>query len=321
MATTIMRVLGACIVVTELVILLGASPPASFTMSPAAAAAGVPAALPPVTPGAHERYLAPESVCPGTDVPTLPNAEQVAGMACLIDYARALDGLSALRRSPLLAASAAGKADDIVRCGDFSHTACGRSVNASFDEAGYIALRFSVELSENLGACDGSRGSARSVMRAWLESAAHRENLLNERWVDGAVALRSLPAQGSKLGRAIWVSHFGRREAVAAEFSSPMPASAAGLPPSIALRPSVRPTRAPSGRMTAFRFLVTSTATGTRRAATGASVFFGAHRARTNAQGRATLVVRIRRPGRYRAVTLSAGQQATVSVQIVRSGA
>jgi uncharacterized protein YkwD len=318
MVTAIMRVLGGCIVVTELAILVGAALPASVTAAAAAVSPGVPVVLTPGTPGAYERYVAPESVCPGNDDPSLPTAEQVAGMTCLIDYARAVDGLRALHRSPLLADSAARKADDIVRCQDFSHTACGRSVNAPFEEAGYVALRFSVELSENLGTCEGPTGTARSILRAWLESTEHRKNLLNPRWIDGGVALRWLPAEGGPPDRAVWVSHFGRREAVAAQFSSPLSVAAAGLPPSIALRTSVTPTRAPSGRLTAFHFLTTSMSTGARRPAPGASVFFATHRVRTNAQGRATIVVRLRRPGRVRAITLLIGQQATASVQIVR---
>ena len=127
------------------------------------------------------------------------------------------------------------------------------------------------------------------------------------------------PAAAGAPAQAIWVSHFGRREAVAAEFSAPLSVFAAD-PPAVgpAIWPSVRPAQAPSGRMTSYRFVVTSMATGTRRAVPGASVFFATRRARTNAQGRATIVARLPRPGRYRAITLSRGEQATVSVQIVR---
>lgn len=306
MTTTIRRVLGACIVITQLAILVGASLPSVAEASTAAASGG-----------ASELYLAPESVCGGDDDPALPNPDQEAGMACLLDYARAAAGLRALHRSPLLARSAAIKVADIVRCEDFSHTACGQSVNAPFELAHYIALRFSVELSENL-ACGTAGDTPRSIMRAWLDSAGHRRNLLNARWLDGGLALGTLPEAGGPAGRAIWVAHFGRREAVAAEFSAPLSVLTTGPPPAgAALRPSVRPARAASGRMTSFRFLVTSMAKGTRRAVAGASVFFATQRASTNAQGRASIAVRLRRPGRYRAITMSAGRQATVSVQIV----
>lgn len=314
----ILRVLGACIVITQLAILLGASPLARFTAAPAAAADGVPVAPAPApAPGAAdavERYIAPASVCPDDAAAPPSDAAQVAQMACLLDYARTADGHRTLRRSPLLAASAAIKADDIVRCGEFSHNACGRSINAPFEQAGYIALRYSVELSENLAA-GGPGDTPRSILRAWLESAGHRSNLLNGRWVDGGLALRTLPAAAGASRQAIWVSHFGRREAVAAEFSAPLSGLTARPSASPLLLAFVRPARAPSGRMTSFHFLVTS---GARRAVAGASVFFATRRARTNAQGRATIVARLPRPGRYRAITLGGGRQATVSVQIVR---
>jgi uncharacterized protein YkwD len=310
----ILRVLGACIVIAELAILLGASPAAWFTAAPAAASDAVAVAPAPGAADPIGRYVAPDSVCPDDAVTPPSDAEQVAQMACLLDSARTADGHRTLRRSPLLAASAAVKAEDIVRCADFSHTACGRSINAPFEQAGYVALRYSVELSENLAA-GGPGDTPRSIMRAWLESAGHRRNLLNGRWMDGGLALRTLPAAGGAPSQAIWVSHFGRREAVAAEFSAPLSVLTARPSASGLLLAFVRPARAPSGRMTSFHFLVTS---GAHRAVAGASIFFATRRARTNAKGQATIVARLPRPGRYRAVTLGGGRQATVSVQIVR---
>lgn len=274
----------------------------------------------PVAASEHEDHVAPERVCPGNDDATLPSPTLVAGMSCLIDYARGADGLRPLRRSPLLATSAAIKADDIIRCGEFSHTACGRPVLASFQQAGYVALRFSVELGENLATGSGAAGSPRSMLRAWLASSEHRQNLLNARWLDGGVALRTVPAQSGMAGRAVWVSQFGRREAVAAQFSAPLSLAASGFRlPAVQLKPSVRPSHAASGRTTRFRFLVTSKSAGSRRGVARASVFFAGRRTRTDARGQATIVVRLRRPGRYRAVILSQGRRVTVPVRILGS--
>src|SRR5438874_954280 len=78
----------------------------------------------------YEAYLAPAIVCPDADTTTLSDADEGSVMLCMIDYARAVQGAAKLARPSSLATSSAIKADDIVRCGDVSHTACGRSADA-----------------------------------------------------------------------------------------------------------------------------------------------------------------------------------------------
>lgn len=281
----------------------------ALTPAPAAAASG-----------AYDAYLAPASMCPGNDVPTLLASDQVSSMLCLIDYARAARGLAALSSSPLLAASAAAKADDIVRCNDFSHTACGRSAEAPFEQAGYIRPDESWTVGENLAFGSDLLGSPRSIMRAWLESDEHRENLFGEQWRDQGVALRKPAALLGLTTEAVWVSHFGRRESAVAAAPSAGDAPGSGSSPAATtpMRISVRPARARSGRRTRFRFVVTVLASGAAEAVRGATVTFASRRARTDARGRATIVTVLRRRGRYRAVaTKPPSGRARVTVQVI----
>lgn len=169
-------------------------------------------ASPPLSSGAYDDHLAPPSACPDSDTATLAHARQHAAMLCLIDYARAARGVRRLARSPRLLASASIKAGDVVRCSDFSHTACGRPAGASYGRAGYGTARAAPDVSENLAYGSGPFASPRSIMRAWLGSDAHRENLLDERWLEQGVAMRRPAAFLGVRGNAVWVSHFGRPE-------------------------------------------------------------------------------------------------------------
>jgi uncharacterized protein YkwD len=269
------------------------------------------------TSGAYDSYLAPASACPGNDVPTLLDSDQAAAMLCLVNYARGARGLGALNSSPLLAASAAAKADDIVRCDDFSHTACGRSAEAPFQQAGYISSDETWTVGENLAFGSDLLGSPRSVMRAWLESDEHRENLFAEQWRDQGVALRKPAALLGLSTETVWVSHFGRRDRAVA--AGPAAGDGPSAGPAAALRVSVRPARARSGRRTRFRFVVTVSGSGAGRAVRGATVSFASRRARTDARGRATIVAVLRRRrGSYRAAaTKQPSLRATVTVRVV----
>lgn len=257
--------------------------------------------------GAYDGYLAPASACPGNDAPTLLASEQVSAMLCLIDYARAQNGLPALERPSLLATSASSKADDIVNCDDFSHSACGKPMAAPFEQAGYTADP-SAEVGENVAYGEDLLGSPRSIMRAWLESDGHRTNLLDERWREQGVASRKPPALLGLTANTVWVSHFGRRGG-GSRITGSDPSA-----PASALHLAVRPRHARVGRRTAFRFVVTSGAAGARRAVPGARVAFASRRTVTNAHGQAKIVALLRRPGRYRAVASKGATRRTVTV-------
>lgn len=102
------------------------------------------------------------------------------------NVARAQHGLGALRASAMLMRSAQLKADDIVRCGSFSHTPCGAAFARTFQQSGYLHRR--TRVGENLYWGTGSLGSAANAVAAWLHSPPHRANLLG-RWRDAGVGL------------------------------------------------------------------------------------------------------------------------------------
>lgn len=242
------------------------------------------ALLAPAPAGAQsssDRLLAPPAACPGSDVPTLLAANQESQMLCLIDYARAASGLPVLNRAPLLAYSAAIKAEDVLRCGDFSHTACGRGEYAAFEQAGYIAPGVVAEVTENLGVGTGLLGTPRSIMQAWLEDEPHRAAIVDTRWRDEGVAMRKPLGLLGLPDAAVWVAHFGYRETISTELTK--------------LKLTASPARPRAGRRTRYAFTVTGVTAGERVPVAGATVKFAERRARTDARGRATIVASIRR--------------------------
>jgi hypothetical protein len=85
------------------------------------------------------------------------------------------------------------------------------------------------------------------------------------------------------------------------------------------LRLSVRPRRIRAGRRQRLRFRATAVRDGRRRPIRGATIGFAGRRARTDRRGRASLGVRLHRPGRRRVTaTLPGGATAATSVRVVR---
>jgi uncharacterized protein YkwD len=151
-------------------------------------------------------YLAPESVCPGGGDVSAPLSQQEKTMLCLIKYARRHAGLVALPRSATLSRSSAYKARDIVRCGQFAHTACGKAANAVAAAAGYPAR---AAWGENIYFGTDAGGAARQALDAWLNSPHHRENLLNRMWRAQGIAVARAPDFAYGRDASIWVSEFG----------------------------------------------------------------------------------------------------------------
>lgn len=126
-----------------------------------------------------------------------------------VNATRAHYHLRVLRHSAVLDRSAALKAQDIIRCGVFSHTPCGRSFVRTFQQTGYF--RGHARVGENLYWGGGSLGTTEQAVSAWLRSPPHRANLLGRGWRDVGVAVVHRP--GLFGGGDVWlyVLQFGSR--------------------------------------------------------------------------------------------------------------
>ena len=158
------------------------------------------------TDPAGAKLVAPRSKCPGQQNLHAPEPMQEKAMRCLIDYARSHAGARRLSSQRGLEKAAGRKSGDVMRCG-FSHTACGRPADTYARRFGYMNAS-SWSWGENLAWGRGSLGTARNILKAWLNSPPHRETMLNGSFEHLGLGLK----RGSFSGHAnaaIWVLELG----------------------------------------------------------------------------------------------------------------
>jgi uncharacterized protein YkwD len=152
-------------------------------------------------------FLPRASACPGGTDAAAPTADAESAMICALNYARVHEGLKALPVSPLLNRSSRLKALDMIRCQQFSHSACGKNPRAVADEVGYPQ----VDWGENILEAPGPFAAARVGADLWLNSPHHRENLFRTEWTEQGIAEVIAKRFRGQSDVAIWVSEFGRR--------------------------------------------------------------------------------------------------------------
>jgi uncharacterized protein YkwD len=133
-----------------------------------------------------------------------------AATLCLVNGARADNGLAALAPNAKLAATASAYARDLVAGSYFSHD--GRDGSSSFDRikrGGYIPSGAGYVLGENLAWGTGALATPRSIMQAWMNSAGHRQNVLNKDFREFGMGIAvGNPAARNGLG-ATYANTFG----------------------------------------------------------------------------------------------------------------
>lgn len=134
--------------------------------------------------------------------------------ACFADGTPLLFAGSGSTFQPLdqtrLGKAAQSKAQDIINCQNFSHTACGRPADFWIRQNGYIPSPTCWGWAENIYWGSGSLGTAASAVTAWLGSAPHRANMMNPNYYDLGAGL----ARGTLNGIPnvqVWVQVFGYR--------------------------------------------------------------------------------------------------------------
>jgi len=158
--------------------------------------------------GQYDYLLAPTSVCANQTNTSASTAVQEGAMSCMHSYARAKKNLRSQANRGLLADSSNLKSLDIVRCGDFSHQACGRETFYHTKRVGYAQGCWGA--GENIAWGSGSLGSVRSIMRAWLYSTGHRENILRSRFRDKGIGLVKGRFAGYSNAQ-VWTTQLGYR--------------------------------------------------------------------------------------------------------------
>jgi len=149
--------------------------------------------------------LAPQAAAPSTErlVRAARLEDQVAERVNLV---RRWHGLAPLRESGGLAGAARRHSRDMAVKGYFEHnsasgTAFWRRIEHSYASSGYGRW----EVGENI-AWNTVRATAVDIVRQWMASRAHRDNILSGAWREfGVGAFRVPHAQGAYGGRRVTI--------------------------------------------------------------------------------------------------------------------
>ena len=121
------------------------------------------------------------SGCSGadSDPASLGQAKTAHTTLCLLNHERKIRGLRKLRHDAKLSRAAAGHAGDMVAKHYFDHTSkSGASFVTRIKRTGWTKSRRSWTVGENIGYGSGSLATPREMVKAWMQSAGHRQNIL-----------------------------------------------------------------------------------------------------------------------------------------------
>ena len=143
--------------------------------------------------------------CPGQNKAGAAAAAQERAMRCLVNYARERRGLDQLAMVLSLTRAAGRKSNDILRCDEFSHEACGREYPYWAERSGYGAC-----VGENIAYASGPTATPRYIFKLWMNSQGHRENILRGSYDDIGIGMKVGEIDGVR-GAHVWTQVFGIR--------------------------------------------------------------------------------------------------------------
>ncbi len=120
----------------------------------------------------------------GGETPSLKLSEDEVKLLELTNAERKKKEIPSLRPNPLLCHLARAHSANMARQAKMEHVLDGKTPFDRLREAGYTFLRGG----ENIAACPAATSLA-EVMRAWMESKGHRENILSPDYTEIGVGL------------------------------------------------------------------------------------------------------------------------------------
>lgn len=131
---------------------------------------------------------------------------------CLINRRRVARGLRKLRLNPRLSRAARRHTRDMVRRRYFSHVSRGGAdVADRLRRSGYIRPNSSWAVGENLAWGSGRRATPRQIVRGWMRSPGHRQNMLSRRFREIGVGVAPRAPVRTKRPAATYTTTFGAR--------------------------------------------------------------------------------------------------------------
>ena len=108
---------------------------------------------------------------------------------CLLNRERARRRLPPLRENGLLSAAAVAHSRDMVGGGYFEHTSAdGRTVQDRLRAIGYVR-GLSASTGENIAYAVGTKSTPAAIVRLWMSSAGHREDILRPAFTEIGIGI------------------------------------------------------------------------------------------------------------------------------------
>ena len=148
----------------------------------------------------------------GADPVETPRKQIARSTVCLLNKERTARGLHKLRLNPRLSKAARAHSLDMVAKQYFDHVSqAGRDVVDRLTRTGYLGDAQSWVVGENLAWGSGGRSTPRQIVKAWMGSPGHRQNILTGRFREiGIGVVIGTPANGAPEG-ATYTTTFGAR--------------------------------------------------------------------------------------------------------------
>jgi uncharacterized protein YkwD len=148
----------------------------------------------------HRARSSSSSTCAGADARVGSASPRVLRQAvvCLINRQRALHHLPALQASPLLDHSAQSWTNAMVSSDQFTH---GTNFASRISAAGYVWR----SAGENIAT---GFATPRAVVKAWMGSTGHCENILNPTFRNVGTGISTRPVKGYATGAGTWTQDF-----------------------------------------------------------------------------------------------------------------
>jgi uncharacterized protein YkwD len=165
------------------------------------------------TAAAQPAAPAAPAECANTELaPDAGNLELIrASLVCLHNQVRAQNGLVTLADNTALATAAAGHSDDMVARGYFEHnTPEGGTFDKRVLAAGYAHNGEGWTLGENLIWGTAELATPAGLMRSWMASEHHRENILKADYRELGLGIRLGTPTGAAGGVTV-TAEFGAR--------------------------------------------------------------------------------------------------------------
>jgi uncharacterized protein YkwD len=140
------------------------------------------------------------SGCSGANDPVAGTPPQVlkGAVVCLINQQRALRHLPALSASPLLNRSAQGWTNVMVSSDEFTH---GTNFASRIGATGYDWRMAGENIATGFA-------TPRGVVRAWMASTGHCQNILNPAYRNVGTGVSARPVRGYATGAGTWTQDF-----------------------------------------------------------------------------------------------------------------